>query len=226
MVEEIWKPIEGTSSRYYVSNLGRVKSIFKDLTPFISAGYYCVNIYPTKGKASKKLVHRLVAEAFLPKCVNKTQVNHIDGNKRNNSVTNLEWCTPKENQSHKINVLDKDLRGPKNPMYGKKGHLGPKFKDYILQIDYDNNVLGRFESTIEAAVALGCKYSAGKISMSLRKIPGRLTYKGFLWEYEKDYNERIKNLVNSGKLLPSNVEDNPEPSRSNTEGATTIEKGL
>ena len=61
------------------------------------AGYRKVNLYDLNGKCSKKYIHRLVAEAFIPNLENKPNVNHKDCDVTNNSVENLEWCTQKEN---------------------------------------------------------------------------------------------------------------------------------
>ena len=82
-------------------------------------GYYTVAIYENGVRKFKK-VHRLVAEAFIPNPENKSQVNHIDGNKLNNDVSNLEWATNSENQKHAYKVgLQKIRRGKSSPMFRK-----------------------------------------------------------------------------------------------------------
>ncbi len=63
-----------------------------------------------------KSIHRLVGKLFIPNPDNKKEINHIDGNKQNNNVDNLEWVSPSENIQHKINKLGKDHRGSKNGM--------------------------------------------------------------------------------------------------------------
>lgn len=103
---ELWKPlpIEGYADRYEVSNCGRVRNSLSQvgLKPGTqSSGYLTVSLHPRPQRSF--LVHRLVALAFLPKPVSeRRQVNHIDGNKRNNVMTNLEWVTPVENNRHAI----------------------------------------------------------------------------------------------------------------------------
>ena len=113
-MEEKFKDIEGYEGLYQVSNLGRVKSleryikissggikkIKETILKFSTRnGYSIVMIYKNK-KGYRKSVNRLVAETFIPNFKNKPQVNHIDGNKLNNVVENLEWCTQKENIEH------------------------------------------------------------------------------------------------------------------------------
>ena len=98
---EEWRDIDGYEGKYQVSNLGRVRSKYKILKPNNVKGY--LYVYLRKNNKSKALkVHRLVAEAFLVNEKNKPQVNHIDGNKENNNVNNLEWCTNKENMNHAV----------------------------------------------------------------------------------------------------------------------------
>lgn len=80
----------------------------KWLKPVVDKGYHIVNLYdgPTR---KKRFVHQLVALNYLAPVEGKDCVNHIDGNKTNNTVDNLEWCTPTENNLHRTNVLRKCL---------------------------------------------------------------------------------------------------------------------
>lgn len=101
---EIWKDVE-ESPIYEVSNFGRVKKKNNGRILKLQEhnGYKRVYLY-VNGKQKKRRVHRLVAIAFIgmPKDENKLFVNHIDGNKSNNHVSNLEWVTHKENIYHAI----------------------------------------------------------------------------------------------------------------------------
>jgi len=72
------------------------------------AGYPKVSL-SRRGIIADVLIHRMVAEAFIPNPLNKPQINHIDGNRENNLVQNLEWSTARENRHHAINVLRKTI---------------------------------------------------------------------------------------------------------------------
>lgn len=98
-MEEIWKDIKGYEGLYQVSNLGRIRKIV--LQSVSKNGYKSFNLIKGNHKQVMK-VHRAVAEAFIPNPNNKPQVNHIDGNKQNNNVSNLEWVTTSENMIHAI----------------------------------------------------------------------------------------------------------------------------
>jgi len=92
------KPIKGYEDNYIITSNGRIYSIKSKKYLYLSLekhGYYTVKLCKS-GKMKNYLVHRLVAETFIPNPNNKTNVSHIDGNKRNNKVSNLEWSGTSE----------------------------------------------------------------------------------------------------------------------------------
>ena len=102
MTREIWKDIEGYEGLYQVSDLGRVKRVTTNRILKQAkhhGGYMRVDLCKN-GKRKAHKIHRLVAQAFIPNPENKLQVNHIDENKTNNIISNLEWLTAKENNNH------------------------------------------------------------------------------------------------------------------------------
>lgn len=113
--KEIWKEIPGYDGYYEVSNKGRVRSWYSRIGTKVARskapkirkltmmghGYYHVSLSLNKSKKYER-VSRLVANAFIPNPENKPQVNHIDGNKLNNDVSNLEWVTCIENIMHYV----------------------------------------------------------------------------------------------------------------------------
>lgn len=112
---EIWKDIPESHGRYQVSSLGRVKGPYGKILALHEwkSGYLGASIHIRVDKRRLMRVHRLVATAFIPNPEGKPQVNHIDGNKKNNRVENLEWCTASENSRHCIDVLGKRPEGIK-----------------------------------------------------------------------------------------------------------------
>ena len=102
-MEEIWKDNEGFEGRYQISSLGRVKSFLKDtdngviLKPMVCTNGYLRIDLRNNGRTYKLLVHRVVAEAFLPNQNHFEYVNHKDESRDNNCVDNLKWCTHKYN---------------------------------------------------------------------------------------------------------------------------------
>lgn len=132
-MQELWKPILGYENEYHISNFGNVKSLQrvftrkdgkkltikeKILTPSMDKkGYPRITLCNINKKQITPKVHRLVAEHFIENPNNYTQVNHIDGNKQNNNITNLEWCTVLQNNVHaKENNLLNALKGEQHKM--------------------------------------------------------------------------------------------------------------
>lgn len=164
---EVWKIIDEFPS-YMVSNLGRVKSLDyngtkkeKILKPIKQKkGYLKIGLYKNKKYYSRQ-IHRLVAITFIPNPNNEPQVNHIDGNKENNTVYNLEWCNNQYNQTHAIN---NGLRA---------------FKP-VIQYSKDGVFIRKWIRATEASKTLCIDVShIGQACKGKRKTAG-----GFKWGYE------------------------------------------
>ena len=103
----LWKQIPGYGGKYSVSSAGGVKNTKsgRSLRQWSDrSGYMRVALFH-EGHGKQFYVHRLVATAFIPRSSSKLEVNHINGDKADNSVSNLEWCTKSENQRHSYRVL-------------------------------------------------------------------------------------------------------------------------
>lgn len=177
MKTEIWVPvpIEEFSKDYQVSNFGQIRSLGNDngrktkilKTVKNSSGYLKVNL-SKNGKTKNFLVHRLVAKSFLPNLLELPQINHINEDKTDNRVENLEFCSAKENINH----------GTRNQRVSEKMTNGKRSKP-VLQLTKDGELLRVWTSTHEAgrngyvqsAVVLCCN---GKLK----------SHKGFLWRYK------------------------------------------
>jgi hypothetical protein len=101
-MKNFWEPILNYEKFYLANQNGQIKGIIKNKVlkgSFGSTGYKHI-VLSKNGKYKTKDVHRIVAETFIPNPFNLKYVNHIDGNKANNSVNNLEWVTARENTKH------------------------------------------------------------------------------------------------------------------------------
>lgn len=166
-MREVWRDVVGYEGKYQVSNFGRVKSlnynrtgIEKLLCPKKSAHYLRVTLRNDMG-AKDKCIHRLVAQAFIPNPDNKSEVNHIDGDKRNNHLSNLEWVIHSENARHSVYSLNKNPR---------------EWSRTPVRCIETGEI---FETQIEAAKAYNT--SQGAIGNSARKNRPRAG--GFTWEF-------------------------------------------
>ena len=167
-MKEIWKPIKGYEGIYEVSNKGRVKTLDKffdwanDIKIFHKGrviknqtdadGYEILGLSKNKIRKTAK-VHRLVAQAFIPNPKKKPHVNHVDNNRKNNNVFNLEWVTPSENSAHM-----KNQKRAKNQYFGK---INSKMRDDIRNYYY--------KICNKAEVARVFKISAGGVALILKE---------------------------------------------------------
>lgn len=103
---EIWKTIDKTNGNYEISSHGRIKSNItgRVLKTYVNSAGYVIATFPIGGVKKRRQVHRLVADAFIPNIAGKPFINHIDANRTNNCVENLEWCTGSENALHSLKL--------------------------------------------------------------------------------------------------------------------------
>lgn len=170
--EEEWRDILGFEELYQVSNFGNVRTVKNGEAEMSQQenrnGYMTVHLR-NKGVERRAMVHRLVAEAFIPNPDGLRDVNHKNGNKSDNRVENLEWVSHSDNMTHSFRELGKNVR-------------------HIVQLDLDNNFIERWNSIIEASEATGiCRTDIGECCRGNRKHT-----KGYKWKYEEDYEEPKK----------------------------------
>jgi hypothetical protein len=160
MVEE-WRYIKDTE--YEVSTLGNIRKSNIYYTKQVKNGYHYVIV----NKKAHRL-HRLVALTFIenddPK--NKVYVNHINGNKLDNSVKNLEWVTPSENNKHAIETK-----------------LNKNYKRTVGQFNDKGELLNTFESIHEASKQFGVKGPSIVAACIMNQKGKNARVKGFVWKY-------------------------------------------
>ena len=187
-MNEEWRDIEGYEGLYQVSNLGRVKSKRGILKPRITPkGYLRIQLSKNSNRKDK-FVHVLVAETFLCKYDSALQVNHIDGDKTNNTVDNLEWVTVKENQQHAYNAgLHKPIKHTeetkKKISKTLKGENHPQAKRVICITTGET-----FNCILEAEKKYNvANQSISKCCRGKRKSAGKhpVTGEKLVWEYIK-----------------------------------------
>lgn len=185
-MEEIWKDIINYEGLYKVSNLGRVKDYKGNLksTYINNKGYYCLSLYKD-GKTHHPTLHRVVATAFIPNLESYSQVNHIDGNKQNNIVTNLEWCNQRQNYDHGMNKF----------LYSKnEDHYFAKLTNEIVKCIPELYKLGFTRATVAKILEIN--------PSSLEAIEKKISYR----ELNLDFNfERTKYKDLPSIVLPSYI---------------------
>lgn len=132
MLNLIKEPIKGYENIYWIDTQGNIYNARKQLkTYFTNTGYECIKLVKD-GVRKSPTIHRLVALQFIPNPDNKAEVNHIDGDKSNNHVSNLEWSTSSENKKH---ALQTGLKVYNNPSQGLRIGNSSKFHN----VTYDKS---------------------------------------------------------------------------------------
>lgn len=188
-MEEVWKDIKGYEGLYQVSNLGRIKSLsrYVDVREgvkihinervkphYINKKGYCQIGLCKDGIRKGFLVHRLVADAFIQNPQNKRTVNHINCDKSDNRIENLEWATYSENIRHAFsnNLID-------------NSHSYDERKKPIVQLDKESGeLLNTYDSIGSAMRSIG--KNTKNVIINCCKGRGHSAY-GYRWLYKNDY---------------------------------------
>lgn len=197
-MKEIWKnvSINGYIDVYQVSTLGRLRSLprlihystYSEKTDgqIVQSklwGAYLQVCLCVNGKRKYIHVHRLVALTFIPNPLNKPQINHKDGNKLNNCVSNLEWVTASENHKHLYTVLGR--KGINHNRFGKLSHTNKEIHQFtkegeLIQTYYSLKYAGEVTGIDSTSI---CKAAKGVIN----------TAGGYIWKYaDKVFNVRMR----------------------------------
>lgn len=167
-IEETWKPIQGFENAYLVSNFGNIFSLRRNKVLRVrksTRGYGQVNL-SSRGRMTTHRVHRLVATHFIPNPLSLPEINHINENKLDNRVENLEWC----DRSHNVNYGDRTSKQKR------------KVSIPVVQFSPSGTLIAVFPSCIQAAREL--KISSSGISECCRGK--RKTLGGYVWKYERE----------------------------------------
>lgn len=176
-------PIKGYEDLYLISHEGKVYSLIthKIMSTFrLKEGYECVLL--TKNKKHKhKSIHRLLAEAFIPNPENKPCIDHIDGNPRNNTLSNLRWCTHKENSNNPISRSRALAHQHPWPKMSEQAIRKRSLKSYrpVIQFSKEGKYIKTWDCIKDAANAL--HISQGHIGEVCRGE--RFSIGGFIFKY-------------------------------------------
>ena len=203
----MWKDIKGYEGIYQISDTGQVRSLSryvkcrngvrevksKILTPVnVGGGYKQVSLCQ-HSKCKRALLHRLIAEAFIPNPDNLPCINHKDGNPSNNAIDNLEWCTYGYNSNYyickerqRLHMLERYQNDTKFLDDCKKrlDKWHNRCKKKVCQIDLNNNLVKIWDSTTATAKDGFIPNDVGQCANHKRN-----THHGFKWVWYEDYND-------------------------------------
>lgn len=166
--EEIWKPVQGYEDSYLVSNLGNIRGLKRNKILKVrksTRGYGQVNLSKRSVMKTHR-VHQLVATHFLPNPLNLPEINHLNEDKLDNRVENLEWCT----RSHNVN-------------YGNRTEKQKaKVSVPVVQFSLSGDQIAVYPSMIQAARELKLSHS----SISECCSGKRKTLGGYMWKYKQE----------------------------------------
>lgn len=203
---EIWKKILEYEGLYEVSNTGKVRDLKGNIKPMYknNKGYLCLSLY-YNGKTYHPTIHRLVAKAFIPNPDNYSQINHIDCDKDNNIVDNLEWCNQRYNYDE----------GMKTFQYSKnEEHYFAKLKNSDIPMVYNLYKLGFTRVTVSRifnvnpssleAIEKGISYRELGINFKELKLTKykdlpNIKLPSYIRDYFKD-NTVLNTLIAQGKV--------------------------
>lgn len=203
---EIWKKILEYEGLYEVSNTGKVRDLKGNIKPMYknNKGYLCLSLY-YNGKTYHSTIHRLVAKAFIPNPDNYSQINHIDCDKDNNIVDNLEWCNQRYNYDE----------GMKTFQYSKnEEHYFAKLKNSDIPMVYNLYKLGFTRVTVSRifnvnpssleAIEKGISYRELGINFKELKLTKykdlpNIKLPSYIRDYFKD-NTVLNTLIAQGKV--------------------------
>ena len=162
---ETFVKVEGFEN-YEVSNLGKVRNIKSGrvLKPFLTKNGYLMHLLYENNKHKQKhlYLHRIIATAFIDNPGKKPQINHIDENKLNNDLSNLEWCTERENAIHGTRTK----------------RVAEKLSKKVIQLDLNDNILNVFKSMRQAERETGIDAtSISACCNGKRKSAGRFKWR-------------------------------------------------